>query len=171
MAKAKAKAKAKTRALNKTGPADTASFDVTQYVPYLINRATNGLMDRFTDGLKPHGLSLSMWRVIAMLFAKGPLRFSALTTLCSLEPASASRFINQLLELELISKRRSATDARGVVIEISERGRGIVKAIIPHAIAVQNATLKDFSEDEIYLVRRLLQRLCDNIAPLSGSGE
>lgn len=152
-------------------PGDQIDFDVTQYVPYLINRATNGLMDRFTDGLKPYGLSLSMWRVIAMLYAKGPLRFSALVTLCSLEPASASRFINQLLDLRLITKRRSTKDARGVVIEISPRGIETMKAIIPHAIDVQAQTLQNFSDDEIYIIRRLLQRLCDNIAPLSGSDE
>ncbi|MDH7796890.1 MULTISPECIES: MarR family transcriptional regulator [unclassified Beijerinckia] len=141
-------------------------FDVRQYVPYLINRATNGLMDRFTDGLKPHNLSLGMWRILALLYGQSPLRFSALVTLSSMEPSSASRFINELLKRGFIVKKKSKTDARGVVLSITRTGQQIVRSLLPRVAVMEQDTLAGFSEDEVYLARRLLQRICDNIAPL-----
>lgn len=141
-------------------------FDVRLYVPYLISRATSGLMDRFTDGLKPHNLSLGMWRILALLYGQSPLRFSALATLSSMEPSSASRFINELLKQGLIVKKKSKTDARGVTLSITRAGQQTVRAMLPEVAELENDTLAGFSEDEIYLARRLLQRICDNIAPL-----
>lgn len=143
-----------------------ADFDVRLYVPYLINRAINGLMDRFTDGLKPYNLSLGMWRILALLYGQSPLRFSALATLSSMEPSSASRFINELLKRGLIVKKKSKTDARGVVLSITRTGQHMVKAMLPEVMEMEKETLAGFSEDEIYLARRLLQRICDNVAPL-----
>jgi DNA-binding MarR family transcriptional regulator len=143
-----------------------ADFDVREYIPYLIYRASNGLTESFAPGLQPFKLSLGMWRVLALLYGHGPLRFSALVTLSSLEPPTVSRFIGQLIDRRLITKSKTNDDGRGVNIDITEKGLEVVKQIIPHAIEMQKRMLSSFSEDEANLLRHLLQQLCENVAPL-----
>src|SRR5262245_16492466 len=43
------------------------TFHHQGYVPYLLRRITDTLIERFTAGLKPHGITLPMWRILAVL--------------------------------------------------------------------------------------------------------
>ncbi|HEV2573268.1 MAG TPA: MarR family transcriptional regulator [Beijerinckiaceae bacterium] len=153
-------------ALNSPKQEPPVEFDVRLNVPYLLGRAANGLLGRLTEVLKQQDLSLGMWRILALLYAQSPLRFSALFTLSSMEPSTASRFINELLQRGLIAKKKSKTDARGVLLSITRAGQQTVRSLLPQVAVMEKDTLAGFSEDEVYLARRLLQRMCDNVSPL-----
>ena len=143
-----------------------AVHDIQTAVPYLFNRTTAGMHDLFVESLRPYKLTIPMWRVMVTLYGRGPLRFSALATLTSTELPTLSRIVEQLLARKLINKSKSDDDGRGVLIDITDAGWKMVLEIYPSVIELENAALAGFSEDEKYLARRVLSRICENISPL-----
>lgn len=141
------------------------AFDIHDYIPYLINRAAIVLVDQFQAGLKEHGVSRMEWRVLAVLNQRGPTRFGALASLAAMEQPTLSRIISALSKRGLVTKARSGIDARGVVIEPTETTGALVRRILPHAMEVERIATDGMTRDEAWFLLRLLQRLCDNLAP------
>lgn len=141
------------------------SFDIHDYIPYLVNRAAIVLVERFQEGLRDKGVTRTEWRVLAILSRRGPTRFGALASLAALEPPTLSRLLAGLRKRGLLLREQSEVDARGVLIAPTEAGRAVVRAILPHAIATEHVATEGMTEDEARFFLRLLQRLCDNLAP------
>ena len=66
------------------------------YLPYLIRRISDSLIDRFSAGLAPHGLTIPMWRIIAVLHGRGATRFHVLVSQTLIEPPTLSRLLKEL---------------------------------------------------------------------------
>jgi len=49
-------------------------------VPYLLRRIADTLIERFTGELEPYGITLPMWRVLAVLHRRGATRFGMLVS-------------------------------------------------------------------------------------------
>ena len=50
-------------------------LDLGDYLPYLVNRVGTIIADQFgEEALAPHGLSIAMWRVMAVLASNGSQR-------------------------------------------------------------------------------------------------
>ncbi len=143
----------------------SGEFDIHDYIPYLLNRAAIVLVGQFNEGLKQHKIARTEWRVLAILSQRGPTRFGGLASLAALEPPTLSRIIATLTRRGLAVKRKSGADARGVIIEPTDEARELVAKILPHAFEVERIATQGMSEDEALFFLRLLQRICDNLAP------
>jgi len=140
-------------------------FDLELYVPYLMRRTTDILIEMMAAGLKEHDLTLPMWRVLAVLRQRGATRFGTLARITLIEPPTLTRVIRALTTRGFAVKTSSDVDGRGVLIASTKKGRDVVKQIVPHAMEVEKSTLAGLTEDEAELFRRLLRRVCANVAP------
>ncbi len=147
------------------------TFDHQGYVPYLVRRISDTLIERFTAGLKPYGITLPMWRVLAVLHRRGATRFGVLVTQTLIEPPTMSRLIAALRAKGLVSKTSSAVDARGVLISPTAKGLSLVERLTPHAFEVEQETLAGLTEDEAEMFRRLVRRVCATLAPFASDDE
>jgi DNA-binding MarR family transcriptional regulator len=147
------------------------TFDHQGYVPYLLRRITDTLIERFTAGLTPHGLTLPMWRILAVLHGRGATRFGVLASQTLLEPPTLSRLVAELRAKGFITKTLSEVDARGVLIAPTKKGLEIVERLTPHAFEVEKQTLAGLTEDEAEMFRRLVRRVCANLAPFAPDDE
>jgi DNA-binding MarR family transcriptional regulator len=147
------------------------TFDHQGYVPYLLRRITDTLIERFTAGLTPHGLTLPMWRILAVLHGRGATRFGVLASQALLEPPTLSRLVAELRAQGFITKTSSEVDARGVLIAPTKKGLEIVERLTPHAFEVEKQTLEGLTEDEAEMFRRLVRRVCANLAPFAPDDE
>jgi DNA-binding MarR family transcriptional regulator len=145
--------------------AAAVDFDLETYVPYLLNRIGTALVIRFVDGLKDAELTLPMFRVMALLFSRGPTRFGVLRALSLIEPPTLARIIALLSERGYVSRTRSDVDGRGTVIRLSNEGRKVVEALIPWAERVANYTVEGLTADEAEFFKRILLRVCRQVAP------
>jgi len=146
-------------------------FDHQGYVPYLLRRIADTLIERFTEALRPHDITLPMWRVLAVLHRRGATRFGVLASQTLIEPPTLSRLVGALQERGLVTKTSSDGDARGVLIAPTARGLDIVEAVTPQAHALEVETLSGLTEDEAELFRRLVRRVCANLAPFAPDEE
>ena len=62
-----------------------AKLDLGDYLPYLVNRVGTIIAEQFgAEALTPHGLSIAMWRVIAVLASTWGSVFTTGLTIASL---------------------------------------------------------------------------------------
>ena len=141
------------------------------YVPYLLRRISDSLIERFTAGLKPYGLSLFMWRILAVLDGRGATRFGVLVSQTLIEPPTLSRLLDELRAKGYVTKTSSEVDARGVLIKPTKKARDLVLELTPHAFEVEKETLAGLTEDEAELFRRLVRRVCATLAPFAPDDE
>jgi MarR family transcriptional regulator, organic hydroperoxide resistance regulator len=141
------------------------------YVPYLLRRITDTLIERFEAGLTPHGITLPMWRIIAVLHGRGATRFHVLVSQTLIEPPTLSRLLRELRTKGFITKTSSEVDARGVLIAPTKKALQLVETLTPHAFEVERQTLEGLTEDEAEMFRRLVRRVCANLAPFAPDEE
>ncbi len=139
-------------------------FDLTRYLPYLVNRAGVRLAAAFTKRIARYGVSLQMWRVLAALHHADGQRVSDIAALTSIDVSTLSRLLGTMQRKGLIGRRRAAgADARVVAIHATPRGRAITAKIVPLARRYETIALAGFSAAESQTFKAMLERVYRNI--------
>ena len=141
-------------------------FDLARFLPYHINRTGVRLSDAFGDELARFELTVPMWRVLAALWHGGEQKAGDLMIATSIEQSTLSRLASAMEKRGLLTRRRSETDARTVVVKLTGEGRKLTKELIPYALRNERIALRGFSEDEIDQLLAMLARIYENAADL-----
>jgi MarR family transcriptional regulator, organic hydroperoxide resistance regulator len=145
--------------------AERPYLELGNYLPYLINRVGFALVESFTaDALKANGLSIDMWRVLAALSNNGSQRQVDLSGMTSIDASTMSRLVSRLVRIGLVTRSRSETSNREVVVALSGKGRALVQRLIPIAQALERKAGAGLSAKELVVVKRLLSRMHQNFA-------
>ena len=142
-------------------------FDLGDYLPYLLNRAGVRLAVNFGRHLKPLGVGIQEWRVLAALAAHGSQRLSDLAALTSIDLSTLSRLVGRMVRARLVARGRVNGDRREVRVRLTPRGRRITRGIIPMARRYEQIALAGFSPAEATALKRQLIRLYANLDRLS----
>jgi DNA-binding MarR family transcriptional regulator len=141
-----------------------AKLDLGDYLPYLTNRVGMIVAEQFgDDALAEHGLSIAMWRVMAVLAAQGSLRQIDLADLTSIEVSTLSRLVTRLIRKSLVTRTRSARSNREVAVKLSPKGHSLVDHLIPIALDFEAAAIAGLSTKEIGVLKRCLRRMYGNM--------
>lgn len=73
-----------------------------------------------------HGLSLNRLSLLSLLCQNGPMTATALAAAERLQPQSLTRMLARLERDELIVRRQDETDRRQVLIDVTEKGIGVL---------------------------------------------
>jgi len=146
-------------------------FDLSERLPYLLNRVGAALVGFATPGLKRHHLTIPLWRVLAVLAHKGELRQVDLAGATSLDPPTVSRLISHAARRGLVTRTRSDTSNREVSVRITKAGKETVDKIVPHMIADEEIVLAGLSRTELATLRAILRRMYENIDNHKGAAE
>ena len=140
-------------------------LDLDNYLPYLINRVGFALVESFTAGaLTPNDLSIAMWRVLAALSNNGEQRQVDLVEMTSIDASTMSRLVSRLVRMGLVTRSRSATSNREVVIELSPKGRVLVQRLIPIAKKLEQTASAGLPPKDLAVAKRALGRMYANLA-------
>jgi MarR family transcriptional regulator, organic hydroperoxide resistance regulator len=139
-------------------------LDLGDYLPYLANRVGNIIADQFgADALTPHGLSIAMWRVMAVLAANGSQRQTDLAELTSIDSSTLSRMVTRLVRMRLLTRARSTTSNREVAVELSGKGKVLVAELIPIARDYETIAIAGLSREELEVLKSCLRRIYENM--------
>ncbi len=140
-------------------------FDFSEYLPYLINRVGSALVIDFVQAaLARRHLSIAMWRVLAALSNDGGRRQIDLAAKTSIDISTLSRVVTRLVKMGLVTRTRSATNSREVVIRLTAKGVAVLAEAIPKAIAAERMAIAGVSAKDLAVVRRSLRRMYQNLA-------
>lgn len=93
----------------------------------------------------PVEVTLVQHRVLVLLASRGEQSVNALADELGVNASNASRVCDRLQRLELVSRRRSSTDARSVKISITTEGGVVLAAVRSHRRTEVRAILETMS--------------------------
>ena len=139
-------------------------LDLADYLPYLVNRVGTIIADQFgQEALAAHGLSIAMWRVMAVLSSAGAQRQIDLAELTSTDASTLSRLVTRLTRLNLVTRTRSASSNREVAVKLSTRGDVLVGRLVPIAKAYEATAIAGLPPQELAMLKRCLRRVYCNM--------
>ena len=144
-------------------------LDFSEYLPYLINRVGWLLVVDFGQNtLARHHLSIAMWRVLAVLANDDGQRQIDVAARTSIDVSTLSRVVTRLVKMGLVTRTRSTTNNREVVVRLTPKGATILARVIPHAIALERTAIAGVPAKDLAVVRRSLRRMYQNLASSAG---
>lgn len=146
-------------------------LDFSEYLPYLINRVGWLLVVDFGHNtLARHRLSIAMWRVLAVLANDDGQRQIDVAARTSIDVSTLSRVVTRLVKMGLVTRTRSATNNREVVVRLTPKGASMLARVIPHAIALERTAIAGVPAKDLGVVRRSLRRMYQNLTSSAGIG-
>lgn len=143
-------------------PKDTLKLD--NYLPYLVNRVGTALVETYTRrALASHKLTIDMWRVLAALSNNDGQRQIDLAGVTSIEASTISRLVTRLARLGLVSRNRSETSSREVLVQLSPKGRALVKKLIPVAFGLEDTAAAGISAADLAQIKKTLRKIYANL--------
>ena len=134
------------------------------YLPYLINRVGSAVAEAFTaEALVKRNLSLATWRVLAALSNNGEQRQIDLVSMTSIDASTMSRLVTRLVRAGLVTRSRSKTSNREVVVELSPKGRASVEGMIPIAKDMEKLAIAGIPAKELEIVKSALRTMYANL--------
>jgi MarR family transcriptional regulator, organic hydroperoxide resistance regulator len=141
-----------------------AKLDLSEYLPYLVNRVGSIVADQFgAEALAPHGLSIAMWRVMAALASNGAQRQIDLSDLTSIDASTLSRLVSRLMRTGMVTRTRSASSNREVIVKLSAKGQALVARLIPIALEYESEAISGLSAEDLAILKRSLRRMYTNM--------
>jgi len=141
-----------------------AKLDLDDYLPYLVNRVGVIIAEQFgAETLARHGLSIAMWRVMAVLSSAGAQRQVDLAGLTSIDVSTLSRIVTRLTQLGLLARSRSASSNREVTVMLSAAGAALVATLIPRARAIAGDAAAGLAPEDLAIMKRCLRRIYSNM--------
>ena len=140
------------------------------YLPYLLNRAGTRIATSFSERIRPLGLTLPGWRVLAALHEKDGRRMGELSDTTSIEVSTLTRLVDSLERDGLVQRRRDRVDARAVALHVTAAGRRLTQRLLPLAERYETAALAGFSAREAAALKAALRRVYANMAGLDEDG-
>ena len=141
-----------------------SKLTLSDYLPYLVNRVGTIIADQFgAQALAQHGLSIAMWRVMAVLAANGSQRQIDLAELTSTDASTLSRIVSRLVRMGLLTRARSASSSREVVVSLSAKGGALTARLIPLAREFEDDAIAGLPAEELAVIKRGLRRMFSNM--------
>jgi MarR family transcriptional regulator, organic hydroperoxide resistance regulator len=149
---------------------DRTKLDLDNYLPYLVNRVGTIIADQYgSEALAPYRLSIAMWRVVVVLASKGGQRQIDLADLTSIEVSTLSRIVTRLVRIGVVTRARSASSTREVVVKLTAKGNAQVARLVPIARAYEAAAIAGLRPEELTVLKRCLRRVYANMKSRAAS--
>lgn len=136
-----------------------SNFSNGYQIPSLIREINSKLNHSIKNELKETGFTVPQIMVIKLLFNHNRLKVSEISKEISLVNSTVSGIIDRLEKQDIVKRIRSEEDRRIVYIELSSKGKEIVKE---HKVIIKNFfnnTFSNISNEEIDIILTGLQTL------------
>ncbi len=145
-------------------------------VGYLLGRARASLLSSLDERLERFGLTGMQFAVLKHLAEGSAQTAAGLCRFMQYDTGAMTRILDRLEKRGLVSRERSRTDRRAVVLKLSTSGRTQLPRFAGVAGSVLEAHLAGFSGGEVQALKSYLGRMIengqsqgDNPATLAGS--
>lgn len=132
-------------------------------LPMQLLKAREAVMKNFIPHLREHDLTPQQWRVLRALFETEGLELSEVSRRCYLLMPSLSRIVQNLEKRALISRSISDSDQRRSIVELTESGLALVKAMMPESEARYQKITDTFGYGKLELLSELLDELVEKL--------
>ncbi|NTJ43763.1 MarR family transcriptional regulator [Agrobacterium larrymoorei] len=146
-------------------------YKLTDSVPYLLNRSGVGIAEVFSQKIAEDGLTVPMYRVLAMLKERGESTLGELADVVSVEVSTLSRLIGTLSKRKLVSRTRPEDNGRIVIVRLTQQGEALTERLMPIAVEVENIAIAGMTDSEVDAFKNALRQMRANLLSAGGKGK
>lgn len=162
MSAAKSKSHSASRAALPAATRDQA-FELQHFFPYLVRiyyRAVSGSVTDIYSSL--FGLTVSEWRVLAVLGPKRAMSASDIVKQSSMDKVKVSRAIAKLRESGLLKRDVDGDDRRRYALRLTDRGDEVFRTLVPKVLELEEKLLEGLTQGERRMLVGLMERVRKN---------
>jgi len=142
------------------------NFRARDSIGYLIKRSQRLMQERIEALFEHQGCTLQQWVVMMHIRDGLALTVADLCRELHHDSGAMTRLIDQLEERQLIERRRNPQDRRVIELSLTGRGNELITTLIGIVTDAHNATLDEFTRDEVKLLHSLLRKLIGRLEQL-----
>ncbi|QDC09974.1 winged helix-turn-helix transcriptional regulator [Oceanicola sp. D3] len=136
------------------------SFDLTDFLPYLLNQAAEAASLDFQREYKArYGMLRTEWRVLFHLGRYGDMSARDIVERAMIHKTKVSRAVAALEERRFLTRREVEEDRRREVLSLTAQGREAFTELTSLAEAHDAALLEGVSAEDAAVVRRVLRQV------------
>lgn len=136
---------------------------LNQFAPYLLNRVATRWNANMSDALKPHGMTTTKMRALAILSIYPSLTINELSVYAVTEQSTMSRTLDSLEEQGFIRRQPRADDMRVRDVAITEEGRAAFDEVWPTMYELLQQLFDGIGDDEYAAFTGTLHKILRNI--------
>jgi DNA-binding MarR family transcriptional regulator len=138
------------------------NYQMDDSIGWLASQVKSVLGGSLNGELADLGISYPQWKVLMRVHNELGMTSAKLCRCMETDTGSMTRMIDRLEEKGFLRRVRSETDRRVVKLELTEAGRALVPAMLSAVVNVLNHHLRDFTPEEVVLLKALLRRVIAN---------
>lgn len=143
-------------------PNTEETFSVLEFVPYQFALLSSRLSRSLAQTCAEHGLSLSEWRLMAVIASGRSMSASDVTERSTMDAVAVHRAVMSLLRRGFIERISVEGDKRIKQLVVTSAGQEAYEAIVPYARELEDTLLSCLSPAESMALRRMLRRLVES---------
>lgn len=145
---------------------ESAQLLLDSIIPYQLNRLSyrmNRLLDR---ELRTHGMSMSIWRIMAVLDYNASASVNELAQYAMIEQSTISRILQRMEASGLLEIKVAEGDARSRAISLTDLGRTRYETVRSVTMQHTGRIVKGFTREERSLLMAFISRMQVNVETL-----
>jgi len=132
-------------------------------VGHLLREASRTFSAAMQQRLAAHGITLSQWLHLRALWDYEGMTQSELSKYLGVEKASSTAVLNYLDGRLLIRRVRNRDDLRVTNLELTAKGKTLLRALIPKAVELNTAAREGLSNKDFATFIRVLAAITENL--------
>jgi len=137
---------------------------------YLAKRFHQIMLGVLTEALEGSGLVSTQWGILRAIHLEPGIGQQRLCERQSIDPNSASRFVDELEAMGLVRRDPVPGDRRAYALQLTDAGRKLRTRLRPAVLAAQDRVLGFLAEKERETFLDLLTRIVETNAELARPG-
>jgi DNA-binding MarR family transcriptional regulator len=134
-------------------------YVLEEQVGFLLRQVNQRHFAIFAGGICEE-LTPTQFAAMAKLHEHGPLSQNRLGRLTAMDAATIKGVIDRLTQRKLTVVRADSRDGRLLIVDLSKKGREVVKTAIPLAHRITERTLEPLKAAQRAALLKLLRKLC-----------
>ena len=139
---------------------DDDTFELSDFLPYLLNRAAEETSLEFSQIYKTrYSMLRTEWRVLVHLGRYGPLTAKQISDRSGIHKTKISRAVRALESKRIILRDTVETDRRSEVLRLSRTGRTAYEDLVEIARVYDRQLASQFTARDQAVLRKCLRQL------------
>jgi len=136
-----------------------AAYNFQEQAGFLLRKAYQWHSQLFQRMCPDKQLTSAQFAVLCAVRDAGTCSLSDIGRAVVMDPATTRGIVTRLAERQLVTLEQDHVDKRRMIVDLSARGRELLEEVIPHAIAITEATLEPLNPAERIALIHLLRKL------------
>lgn len=146
------------------------AFLLEEFLPYELSVAAGRTSRLFARRFESaFGLSISEWRVLAVVGRFGTITPSAVAERTDMDKVKVSRATASLVAANLLEQGPAPHDGRARLLRLTRKGRTVHDGIVPLALTLEAQVAAGLTDEEWATLRSCLRRLQEHVRTLENA--